>query len=1316
MKTRLKLLLILSTFVLFYAAYYWGIPAVVNIKSRTPELQKLVKNELGFDVNIKDPELKMGLIPSVWVGASYFEIQGSKESPLVVENPKLKLKLLPLIFGKIHLGYFGCNKIKGDFSVDKHNRFYVGDYLLLKNSNPRISFEDSKVDVESYEILFKDELHKKKIIAKGNYLYLEKFNTKKYIKGSINANLDINNKKSVINMDIDLKLPIKNGFDTNEIVFDGTITNLDLSELSPYIKKVTNGQIRQTAGVINIQADTEEMSILKNRVKLQMALDNFAIVPKDNASSVSFKNKLNVYSTVDFSKKHLLIQQFKVLSGSISLEITGGVSKLSSNNPKLNLTATINKSKTEDFVSLLPAVNIKYIDINIPAIKKYGFYSNAEGKISIKGNSDKPKIIGKVNISDCYVQSPLNIPRATVKLHFQGDKLDLDVKVPTGKSDAVFVKGNIELYNKKNVVLDISSTQNVDLEIAESILNPVHEMFWFDLGPLPDMKLKGTGNIKLKTAGNKQDPRLFGVFKFKNTEGSFRGLNLLLTRSEGELVFNNRDTHFYTKKAYVEGKPIKIEGKCNLSGDLDYNITANGQYFSKVLPVIATSPILAEINKNFPKINASSGLINISINLKGNAKSIEEFKLGKNIFFSGNIKLLGNSIILSSLNIPIKNLYGNINFKNNDADFDMYSAVDKSKVHVSGKVRNNVLTSKIKLDNLAFNYYDIPVKVYSGTLEINKDKLTLYKINALLDSMPVLLDGFVTDIFVNPKFNIYVNSKPSQRFIDKYINKNALYPLRIKGDVIYSARINGTRDSFNTKAEANLQEDSSIYYLGATLGDVNEPIRIFIDANVSKNKSLHSIVVNNFQYDKLISSQNDKEFVSQQLNAVGRINVDKNNIILNNFRIKTQNPTDARIFNILFKKTMIKQGLFNSNVIINGPINSPKLLGSLNFTGVNIPLVDTTVKDISMDFKNYDIDVDAKGEVFSNQITLKANMQNRLTPPYVFNDVDIYLGNLDVNEIAKSLNKLELESNINKSSEQKYSLNISDLIIKNARVAAQSVFVRNVLANNLTANFILDEKMLFSMDNLKFDAAQGSIKGNFKYNLLTGKTDLDLDIDKVNANSIAESLFDLPNQVYGDLTGQAQLSCNGSSHKTCMDTLSGKGGFRVADGRMPKLGSLEYLLRAANIVKSGVTGLTLNGLVDLLSPLKTGQFETINGRFAIKSGVANDIQIFSKGKNLSLFLTGTYNFSTLIADMQVFGRVSKKISTILGPVGNASLNTLFNVIPGLNLDSTNKAEFVKNLSKIPGFELNDKTYRIFSADIYGDINGDNYVQTFKWVE
>ena len=88
----------------------------------------------------------------------------------------------------------------------------------------------------------------------------------------------------------------------------------------------------------------------------------------------------------------------------------------------------------------------------------------------------------------------------------------------------------------------------------------------------------------------------------------------------------------------------------------------------------------------------------------------------------------------------------------------------------------------------------------------------------------------------------------------------------------------------------------------------------------------------------------------------------------------------------------------------------------------------------------------------------------------------------------------------------------------------------------------------------------------------------------------------------------------------------------------------------------------------------------------------------------------------MIADMQVFGALTKNFTTVVGKIANASLNTLFNVIPGVNLSSSEQSEIVKNLNKIPGFEFNDKAYRIFTVKIKGDINGDNYVQSFKWVE
>ncbi|MDD3436822.1 MAG: AsmA-like C-terminal region-containing protein [Candidatus Gastranaerophilales bacterium] len=1311
MKFRLKLLLYISFFVLLYAAYYWGIPAVVDIQHRLPDLQRIVKKEMGADIKLIHPRLKMGLIPAVWLDAYYFSIEDPGSSPLVIVNPKIKIRLLPLLFGKIHPAYFSCDKINADLKIDKDYRLYIGNHLIIRNANPKISIEDSRMEIGNYAVNLKDELQNKNILISGDYFSLKKYNSKKYIRFSTNSKIKVDDRYSVINADVDFKLPLKKGFDTNEILFDGAITNFNLADISPYIRKFSKSNILKTQGILNIEAGTKVLSFRKSQIKSRMVINDLAIVPK-NQPPIYFKDKLNIITILDVSKNVLNIEKFNLSSGHIHTNILGKIKKISSQTPVLDLSVIIDKSRMEDFISLLPSKNFKNIDIDIIALKKYGYYGNVEGKLLIKGKSDKPEITGDFISNEGYLIKPKDAPKITLKLKFLGNKVYIDVFVSASETQNLTVKGPIDLYGDKPAYLDILSTSDVDLKIIESVLNPAHEIFLFDLGPLPVMKLQGLGNIKLKTSGSKKDPHLFGVLNFKNTTGSFNGIEGSLNNVEGILTFKDKDTYFVTNKAFLNSNPVKIDGRCSLSGDLDYNITANNQNLDLLLNILTQSPMLSELENLIPAMEKADGKINLKMKLQGKSQTINDFKLNKNVFASGNIKLLGNNIVLSGLQVPVKNLFGNINFKNNDADFDLYSVVDKSKIYIKGKVKNKILDLKMKLDDIAFLYSNIPTRIFSGDIEVHDNRLTLYKVNGVLDSMPFLVDGYATDIFKNPHFNVYLNSKPTQKFIDKQINKNSLYPLKVKGDVIYSARIHGTRDYFNAQAEINLGKDSYIYYMGSSLGDSNNPIRIFLDTNVSKN----SVYVNNFQYDKLISSQNDKEFISQQLNAKGQINLTKNDIVLNNFRVKTQNPTDAKIFNILFRKPLIKQGLFNSDVVINNSISSPKMIGVLNFTGIDIPLLDTTIKDISLDFTQSNINIKSKGEIFGNKIVLFANMQNRLIPPYVLSDVDIYLGNLDINQIVKSIDKLDIETDINTLAERKQGFNITNLIVKNAKLKADSVLIRNIFAKNLRANFSLNEKLLFSLDNFKFDLAEGKINGDFTYNLLNSKSSLELHVDNANANAMTEALFDLHNQIYGSLTGQANLTCNGKSHKTCMDTLNGTGRFIVADGRMPKLGSLEYLLKAANLVKSGITGLTLNSLIDIVTPLKTGQFENINGDFTINSGIADSIQIFSRGKDLSLFLTGKYNFSTLIADMQIFGRISKKISNVLGPVGNTSLNTLFNAIPGFNPDENNKSDFVNNLNKIPGFELNDKTYRIFSAEIYGDINGENYVRSFKWVE
>ena len=290
------------------------------------------------------------------------------------------------------------------------------------------------------------------------------------------------------------------------------------------------------------------------------------------------------------------------------------------------------------------------------------------------------------------------------------------------------------------------------------------------------------------------------------------------------------------------------------------------------------------------------------------------------------------------------------------------------------------------------------------------------------------------------------------------------------------------------------------------------------------------------------------------------------------------------------------------------------------------------------------------------------------------------------------------------------------LILDNGIVNAKKVLVRGFPATDLEAKISLGKNNILNVHNFNFKFGEGSVKTKGLYNFNNNILEGNCIAKSIDANSFAQIFLNLKNQIYGNLDGVVDFSTTGVTPNQRLENLNAQITFDIRDGKMPKLGSLEYLLRAANLVKSGITGFTINNMINLLVPVKTGNFMIINGDIDIENGIAKNIEIMSKGKNLSLYITGTADIIKQNAQMVVLGKLTKKLSTILGPIGNTSLNTLFNFIPGVSIDEQG-GDIIKELSKIPVLELSDNNeYRFFKATIDGDLNSEEFVQTFKWLE
>ncbi|MCQ2744592.1 MAG: AsmA-like C-terminal region-containing protein, partial [bacterium] len=414
---------------------------------------------------------------------------------------------------------------------------------------------------------------------------------------------------------------------------------------------------------------------------------------------------------------------------------------------------------------------------------------------------------------------------------------------------------------------------------------------------------------------------------------------------------------------------------------------------------------------------------------------------------------------------------------------------------------------------------------------------------------------------------------------------------------------------------------------------------------------------------------------------------------------------------IIFGKPNIKQGQFTSDLKMKGKLSNPKILGDFHIVETNIPFLDTTMKNIEFLFRDKNLEINSKGEILGNDIEAHAILKNDLKKPYHIKNALITTNERNLSSITDKLKYAVAES-----SQIQDSFGIFDLdsiIADNIVIKADNITLRNLHATNFNASAGLNKQRLFEVKNFIFNIAKGSLSGKYSYNFKNNDINLSMQAESINANDITFAIFDLQNQIYGDLTGSINLSCNGETFEKCMQTLNGDTIFNVKNGKMPKLGSLEYLLKAGNLLKGGITSLSINNVADVISPLKTGEFSDIFGSITIHNGIAENLEITTEGKNLNLFVSGIYDFSTFIADMQVFGIISRKVSSMLGPIGNLSVNSIFNMIPGIDLSKDNT--IINKLNRIPGIELSEKAYRKFVADIKGNINGNDYVKSFKWI-
>lgn len=722
-----------------------------------------------------------------------------------------------------------------------------------------------------------------------------------------------------------------------------------------------------------------------------------------------------------------------------------------------------------------------------------------------------------------------------------------------------------------------------------------------------------------------------------------------LDRTSALMLNNLSDVNFYTK--------LNLNSTLKLSMDkIDFNSMKNQGY------------IIGLNDEKIKDIKFNSGIIKIDNN-----------KLNFNNFdttiLNGSVKIKGN--INNFLTHPMGDM--TINFNN-----------------ISLEKLNGVLTKINPKDSL----------VKTGQIIFKNDTLKLNGLSLTYNSMPLYINALVKNIYDKKAFDADFSTILNEQTADSIINPYLTYPVNLKGEIPIKGNFKGDADNYLINFTTSIPKNSDISFYGANIGDIDYKREITGKIEVNEDTA----TLDNLRLIKYIANQNGKVNPITTFKVDGKAVQKGKDIYLNNFKIATLSPVNVRILNLIFKKSLLKKGNFECNFNLNGNIKTPKINGKINLEDLDIPLYDTQINNIKVNISNNFIDgiVLAKNKQSDLKVIIKA--LNKFETPYIIEKIDISSNKLNILDILMSIPYQTTKTDIN--AKPQISIKPQDVIIKDGSFDFREVTFDKINAQNLNGNFDY-ENNIFNLKDIVFDIAEGKISGSGKYSLKSTRLDMNAKMDNCDSNILAKEFLKLPNQIFGKMDGSLKLSAKNLNTPDGIKNINSHVDFSINNGKMPKLGSLEYLLRAGNLIKNGILGLSLNNLIQVLTPYKTGEFEQISGSLDLTKGEVKNLEIFSKGKNLSLYLNGSYSILENFSDIKIYGKLSQNISNALGALGNASLKQFINSIASIKKERKDE-ELVKNLNKIPSIEIENPEPRYFRVNVSGDINKENYIKSFRW--
>jgi hypothetical protein len=436
-----------------------------------------------------------------------------------------------------------------------------------------------------------------------------------------------------------------------------------------------------------------------------------------------------------------------------------------------------------------------------------------------------------------------------------------------------------------------------------------------------------------------------------------------------------------------------------------------------------------------------------------------------------------------------------------------------------------------------------------------------------------------------------------------------------------------------------------------------------------------------------------------------------------NLQIINPDPMNITLLNLFIEpdseEPFFSEGNIKANLVLNGAAFSPGIAGNIELINDIIPSRSTKINHATLEFTDNTILLNESSlDIAGSDIQATGSADKTFHLPLNVRNTEITSSSLNLDRVLKAV--IKQKQNQAETSETPL------IMVKSGQIRANEFIISNFITSNLVSSFTVTPDWLLTLPDLSLEAANGRAAGEIIYNIKSAETTGTMNADGMSANAAATIFLNIPNEVYGTLTGSAQFSTRGRIKDELISNASGIATFIIEDGRLTRLGSLEYLLLAANTIRAGFASINLNSILNLIIPQKTGYFDVLDGKLTAERGVLATDNVTSKGRNLSLLLSGKMNMLNNYSDLTILGRISRRVSGLLGPLGSLSINTFVEYIPGLGFipgtGGRGLLEIIPLVSRIPFLGLGQKRERRFVVEIHGDLYDPNSVKSFRWLD